>query len=97
MVRKEIASTLPKFFKPLMWSYDFNSLDLNKNKKTIILNTINYGDLNHWRWIIKYYGKNEVKKTLESVSAWELRNRVRKLASLIFSLQNLNYAPRGVK
>ena len=80
-----------------MWSYDFNSLNLSKNKKTIILNTINYGDLKHWRWIIDYYGKDEVKKVLERVPVWELRKRVLKLASLIFSLRNLNYAPRGVK
>ncbi len=80
-----------------MWSYDFGSLDLQKNKKTIILKVINYGDLKHWRWIINYYGQNEIKKVLESVPAGELRSRVRKLVSLIFSLPNLNYAPRGVK
>lgn len=80
-----------------MWSYDFNSLDLEKNKKTIIINTINYGDLKHWRWIVNYYGENEVKKVLENIPAWELRSRVRKLVSLIFSLPDLNYAPRGIK
>lgn len=97
MTQNKFTNSLPEFFKPLMWSYDFNSLDLNKNKKSIIINTINYGDLKHWRWIINYYGKNEIKNVLQNIPAWELRNRVRKLVSLIFSLQNLNYASRGVK
>ena len=97
MNQKSSVNSLPEFFKPLLWSYDFDSLDLSKNKKDIILNAINYGDLKHWRWIINYYGKDEVKKVLESVSVWELRSRVRKLASLIFELQDLNYAPRSVK
>lgn len=96
MVQNKSANSLPDFFRPLMWSYDFNLLDLEENKRTIILNTINYGDLKHWRWIAKHYGKDEVKKVLESIPAWALRNRVRKLVSLIFS-PDLNYASRGVK
>lgn len=97
MTQAKSADSLPDFFRPLMWSYDFNSLNLEKSKKTIILNAINYGDLKHWRWIADYYGKNEVKKVLETIPAPALRSRVRKLASLIFSLQKLNYAPRGTK
>lgn len=97
MIQNKVIGSLPDFFRPLMWSYDFNSLDLGKNKKTIILNTINYGDLTHWRWITNYYGRKEVKKVLQNVPAQALRSRARKLASLIFSLQNLNYVPRGVK
>lgn len=97
MTQTKSINSLPDFFRPLMWSYDFRSLDPKKNKKTIILNTINYGDLKHWRWIVNYYGENEVKKVLETIPASALRNRVRKLVSLIFSLKNLNYAPRGVK
>ncbi|MEK7203639.1 MAG: hypothetical protein AAB627_00990 [Patescibacteria group bacterium] len=96
MNESKMANVLPDFFRPLMWSYDFDLLDLIKNKKIIILNTINYGDLKHWRWVINYYGKNEVKKVLESIPVWALRGRVRKLVSLIFS-PDLNYALRGTK
>ena len=97
MNQKSFINSLPEFFRPLLWSYDFDSLDLSKNKKTVILNTINYGDLKHWRWIVNYYGKEEVKKILGTASAWQLRSRIRKLVSLIFELQNLNYAPRSPK
>jgi len=88
---------LPECFRPILWSYDFFAIDPEKGKKTIIVNTINYGDLVHWRWISKYYGQEAIKKTLEQISVSEIRPRVLRLALLIFSLENLNYAPRGVK
>lgn len=88
---------LPIFFKPILWSYDFSKIDSAKNKKTIIVNTINYGDLKHWKWISKYYGKEEVQNELKKISASEIRPRALKLASILFSVNNFNYAPRGVK
>ncbi|MBL7154974.1 MAG: hypothetical protein ISS88_00505 [Candidatus Portnoybacteria bacterium] len=88
---------LPSFFRPLLWSYNFDSIDLEKDKKTIIVNTINYGDLKHWRWVVKCYGKETIKKILTEIPATELRPRVRNLAALIFSIENFNYAPRGTR
>jgi len=88
---------LPDFFRPILWSYDFSAIDPEKDKKTIIVNTINYGNLVHWRWINKYYGQETIKKILEQIPVSEIRPRVFRLASLIFSLDNLNYAPRGAK
>lgn len=85
---------LPDFFRPLFWSYKFESLDLEKNKKTIIVNTINYGDLRHWRWIVNHYGKESVKKILETIPATELKKRTARLAEILFDVR-LNYAPRG--
>lgn len=88
---------LPEFFRPILWSYDFPAIDPEKNKKIIVINAINYGDLNHWRWLIKYYGKGSVKEILEQVSSSEIRSRVLPLASVVFSVKNFNYAPRGIK
>lgn len=85
---------LPEFFRPLFWSYDFDSLDLEKNKKTIIVNSINYGDLKHWRWLKNYYGEKGLKETLAGLPATELKKRAGRLAELLFSFK-LNYAPRG--
>jgi len=86
---------LPDLFKPLLWSYNFSEIDPEKNKKTIIVNAINYGDLRHWRWLVKFYGKEAVRQALISVPASEMRPRARKLASLLFSIILFNNAPRG--
>jgi hypothetical protein len=53
---------LPKKFKPLFWWCKFSSLNPEKHKKSIIVQTINRGDWWHWRWIVKYYGKGKMRK-----------------------------------
>lgn len=88
---------LPEFFKPLLWSYNFSKIDTEKNKKVIIVNTINYGDLDHWEWIIKNYGKEVISEVLSDVPVSELRPGARKLASVVFGIKSFNYERRGVK
>lgn len=91
----EVKEKLPEFFKPLFWSYNFVDIDPKKNKRLIVVNTINYGDLNHWRWLARIYRKEGVKSVLETIPASELRPRARRLAALLFDVKNFNYAPRG--
>jgi len=86
---------LPDFFAQILWSYDFTKIDPEKQKKTIIINAINYGDLRHWRWIVNYYGKEIIKEILEKVPATEIKPRTRRLTSIIFSVKYFNYASRG--
>lgn len=76
--------TLPVAFKPLLWSYDFEHIDPLRDKKTIIINTINYGDLLHWKWLAQFYGKNEVTHVLRQVRQIEIRPSALRLASLLF-------------
>lgn len=88
---------LPIFFKPLLWSYNFSEINAGKHKETIIVNAINYGDLKHWRWIIKTYGRRTIIDILKKIPATELRPRVLRLISAIFSVKKFNYVPRGIK
>ncbi len=87
---------LPLFFKLILWSYDFSSAASGMDKKYIIINTINYGDLKHWRWIIKTYGKNVIKKILSHTALSELRPHVVKLVALIFNIKKFRYARRRI-
>ena len=87
---------LPEYFKPILWSYDFSKINVHKDKEIIIINSVNYGDLKHWRWIAAFYGKAEVAKALGNRPASEIRSRVLPLASLLFGVTNWNYVPRSV-
>jgi hypothetical protein len=87
-------NTLPSYFKPILWSYSFKDIDPEKDKKPIIVNAINYGDLKHWRWLKKRY---QVADVLANISASELRDRSRKLAGLLFGIKKFNHAPRGIR
>ncbi|MCL5010608.1 MAG: hypothetical protein M1127_00105 [Patescibacteria group bacterium] len=96
-MRQNSATKLPLFFKPLMWSYRFDSVDPDRLQERIIVNTINYGNWKHWQWLADYYGKNEVRKIIEDLAASEFRPSALALASLIFGIKKMKYATRGDK
>lgn len=88
---------LPDVLKQFLWSYNFSNLDAERDKKVIIVNTINYGDLKHWRWLVQRYGKPAVKEVLSNLPVSEFRPRVKKLVSIIFAIKDFNYAPRSTQ
>lgn len=92
---KPRKKNLPSYFKNVLWSYDFNAIDPVRDGKIIIVNSINYGDLRHWRWLVKFYGKKEVAHVLETIPATEIRPGARNLASALFSINKFNYEPRS--
>lgn len=51
---------LPAFLKPFLWSYNFESLDLEKHKKLIIGQVLNFGTKQATDWLFSYYGKNTI-------------------------------------
>ena len=93
MAKKRL--TIPHFFKPLLWSYNFFQIDPEQDKKSIVLNTINHGSWEHWQWIVNFYGKSDVKKVIVSTPASEFRTRALKLACLLFGINKLKYASRS--
>ncbi len=88
---------LPSFFKPLFWSYKFSSINPEENIKTIIVNTINYGEWAHWQWLVKYYGRENLKKIIEDISLSEFRPGSLRLISLLLGIKKMKYASRSAK
>jgi len=86
---------LPKYFKPILWSYNFAKIDVKKDKKTIIIQTINYGDWEHWQWINNAYKKDEIANIIKDSFVSEFRLPALKLASIIFGVKKINYASRS--
>lgn len=76
--------SVPAFFHTILWSYDVAKLDVEKHKKLLIAQAINYGDLKHWRWLAATYGKEQVREILGAIPASEIRPRVQRLAALLF-------------
>ena len=87
---------LPDFFKPLLWSLKWDSIDIDEDKEDIIVNTVNEGTLDHWRWIINAYGKKEIRRVLERRLASEFHPESRNLAKIIFSVPHFQHARRSV-
>lgn len=90
-------STIPVIFKPLLWSYNFDKCDPLKMKKTLIVQALSYGTLEHWRWIRNFYGDEEIRKVLAGIPETEIKSKTKPLIEAVFHFSNWNYAPRGIR
>lgn len=95
-VKEKSKTKLPESFRYLFWSYRFSEIDPIKHKKTIISNILNHGDLEHWRWLIKTYGRKHLKEVIESIPASEFRKPIRVLLSLLLGIK-FKYVSRSDK
>ena len=89
------GDSLPNSFKPLLWSWRWKNIDVQRDKEEIIVSAVNEGSLDHWRWILKTYGKKEIKKILENRLASEFHLESRNLAKIFFSISKFRHAQRG--
>ena len=79
-----VGRTPPETLRPLFWSYDFSRIDLERHRKTIIVQVLNYGTFSQWRWLIETYGRDAVRMILGQIPATEIKPRTHRLASLVF-------------
>lgn len=55
---------IPKSFKPFLWSYKVEDLDLQKNKSIIIGSILNLGGRDAVKDMFKIYSKQEILEVL---------------------------------
>lgn len=82
----------PQIFRPLLWWARWEDIDVKEDIEDIVVSAINEGTLDHWRWIIKAYGKDAIREVLEKRLTTEFHPESRNLAKLIFSLSNFRHA-----
>jgi hypothetical protein len=88
-----MQAKLPEMFRPILWSYDFDRLDPAKHRKTIVIQAINYGTLDHWHWLTRQYGREGIQQALSIARATEIRPQARRLASLMFGIDDFRSSP----
>ena len=86
---------LPEFFRSILWSYDFSRINPQRDIRVVVVQTINYGTWEHWRWSLKNYGKQRVKKLVENIPASEFRPEALALATAILGIKSMKYASRS--
>jgi len=61
---------LPQFLKPFLWSYNFEQIDVAKDKNIIIKNILDLGTYDSVKWVKENYSRGEIeeviKKTIQS-------------------------------
>jgi hypothetical protein len=55
---------LPKFVRQYSWYLDVEKINLQRDKKRIILNIMNYGSLEAIDWLFSIYSKDEINDVL---------------------------------
>ncbi len=88
-------STLPDFFKSVLWSYDIALISPERDLRIILVQSINYGSWKHWQWLLRFYGKEGVRRALEYIPQSEFRPQALKLASLLFGVSEMRYVSRS--
>lgn len=85
---------IPSIFLPLFWSHPFDEVDIERDKKTLLVQALNYGDLIHWKWLVQTYGRTQVRRMIKNLRPTELRPSVVHLVSLLLGAQPSQHAPR---
>lgn len=75
---------IPEYFDKILWSYDIEKIDPEDSYREIIINSLNYGDLDHWRWINNHYGKEKIMNVVNNSPDTEIRPSIKRLSSLLF-------------
>ncbi len=67
---------IPIAFKPFLWSYNFDTLDKEKNKDAIISSILNYGTIDTWPILFEIYDKKEITDVFSShKDSWNKKSR----------------------
>lgn len=84
-----------KWFQKFYWWGDVSKLDAQRDKKTIIVQLVNYGGWNQWKWLVETYKREGLKKIIREIPASEFRAGALKLISLLLGIKHLKYASRS--
>ena len=57
---------VPKQFQRALWSYDINKMDLEKDKREIITQVLNYGTWEDLKLLYKLYSEKEIKEVVKN-------------------------------
>ena len=87
--------SIPSWFKKFYWWGDDSKVDVERDKRTIIVQLINYGGWSHWKWLVQTYGREKLKKIIQEIPISEFRSSALKLISLLLGVKRMKYASRG--
>ena len=55
----------PNISDTLLWEYDLTAFHWDKSYKIVIERVLERGNLNEWREIVSFYGKEKIMETIE--------------------------------
>ncbi len=73
-------------FKPFLWSFDIEKMELEKDKKQIITNVLNFGTKEATDLLFEVYGRKEIKQQVENPLSGEWNDKSLNYWSLVLGI-----------
>jgi hypothetical protein len=87
---------IPESFKPILWGLDWDRLDATADREDIVVNAINEGTLDQWRWIRATYGDAKIRSIIKHRLSSEFHPESMNLARIVFGIKPLTHARRSL-
>jgi hypothetical protein len=68
-----LENSLPELSAHLFWDVDRNTLQMGGHQKFIIQRVLEYGTLEDWKAVLKYYGRDTIIKTAQTLRSLDPR------------------------
>jgi len=76
----------PQSVKAVLWSYDLNTIEVQKDKKLIIFQVLNFGSEDAIKWLFKEYGFSVVEEVAGAIPLSQWNKKSLSLWKIFFSL-----------
>ena len=76
----------PQSVKAVLWSYDLNTIEVQKDKKLIIFQVLNFGSEDAIKWLFKEYGLSVIEEEARTIPLSQWNKKSLSLWKIIFSL-----------
>ena len=87
---KEKQQPILEIFKPFLWSFDIKKMELEKDKKQIITNVLNFGTKEATDLLFEVYKRQEIKQQVENPLSGEWSDKSLNYWSLILGVNFKN-------
>ena len=79
-----------KKFKPFLWSYNINKMDLQSDKKRIITNVLNLGTKDVTDLLFEVYSKKDIIEVIKNPKPGEWNNKSLNYWSIILDIKPIH-------
>ena len=77
---------LPDDVKQVLWSYDTTKIDLDKHRRLIVGQVLNYGSRKATDWLFEHYSQEEVANIAKTIPSGQWDKKSLALWSLVLNI-----------
>ena len=81
-----MSSLTPQSVKAVLWSYDLNAIEVQKDKKIIISQILNFGSEEAIKWMFKQYSFEVVEQVANTIPLFQWNKKSLSLWRLVLSI-----------